>query len=102
METKSTKKYTNYAISLDEFEKSLNLTDEQKERINERKNYYDLLYNLRELRKKTGLSQEEVAAKSGISRSSISEIETGKINITLNTLVSLAHAMGKEVEIKFR
>lgn len=53
-----------------------------------------LAETFKRLRKATGLSQRELAEKSGISISQIARIETGKINSTVCTLVVLAKGMG--------
>ena len=102
MKNKKTKQYLNLATPLSDFEKELSLSKESLDRINERKNYYDLLYKLRDLRKDEGLSHEEISEKTGIPRTAISNIESGKQNITLNTLVTIAAALGCSVEIKFK
>ena len=48
---------------------------------------------IREARIKKGLSQEELALKSGIKQPDISKIEQGKKNITLETLALLCKAL---------
>ncbi|EPY11613.1 MULTISPECIES: helix-turn-helix domain-containing protein [Paenibacillus] len=51
---------------------------------------------LRMIRLAKGLSQEQVAertGKEGMSKSRISDIESGKVNVTLKTLESLMHAL---------
>lgn len=52
---------------------------------------------LRELRKEKGLSQEELALKSGLNRSYISGIEKGKRNVSLEVMEKLAGAMDIEI-----
>jgi transcriptional regulator with XRE-family HTH domain len=47
----------------------------------------------RQLREKTGLSQEKFANTHGIDRSQVSRIERGINNIELNTLVVLIRAL---------
>ncbi|MCK6611549.1 MAG: helix-turn-helix domain-containing protein [Bacteroidia bacterium] len=54
------------------------------------------------MRKSLKLSQEELSEKSGISRQSISEIETGKSNITYESLIKLSNAFGMALDVKFR
>ncbi|MGL5808419.1 MAG: helix-turn-helix domain-containing protein [Nocardioides sp.] len=48
---------------------------------------------LRSLRHSLGLSLDDLAARTNLSPSTISRIETGKRTITLDLLVSLAHAL---------
>jgi transcriptional regulator with XRE-family HTH domain len=54
------------------------------------------------LRQQKRMSQTELAAKAGMSAPNISRIETSPSqNMTLETLVKLARALGREVEITF-
>jgi transcriptional regulator with XRE-family HTH domain len=48
---------------------------------------------LRQLRAGSDLTQEELAAKAGFSRSYYNEIETGKRNVSLLNLNKLAHCL---------
>ena len=50
--------------------------------------------NLRRLRTKTGLSQEEVAARAGLHRTYVSSIERAERNVSLINIFLLAHALG--------
>lgn len=53
---------------------------------------------LKEIREKKGLSQEQLAEISGISRTTISDLENEKKQVTTNvTLEKLANALGKKV-----
>lgn len=53
---------------------------------------------LKEIREEQGLSQEKLAEKSTVSRTIISELETGKTDVITNvTLEKLASALGKKV-----
>lgn len=53
---------------------------------------------LKEFREKKGLSQEQLAEISGISRTTISDLENEKKQVTTNvTLEKLANALGKKV-----
>lgn len=56
-------------------------------------------YKIREFRKKLKLTQEELAAKSGVSRTTISGLENGTMRSTTSkTLLSLARALGTTVD----
>nr|UVY56185.1 MAG: antitoxin component [Bacteriophage sp.] len=53
---------------------------------------------VKEIRIKKGLSQEELANKSNISRYLISKIENGEdVNLTKNTMISISKALEKPV-----
>lgn len=57
---------------------------------------------LKEFREKKKMSQEELAEISGISRTTISDLENGKKEVTTNvTLEKLANALGKKVSTIF-
>lgn len=49
--------------------------------------------NLRDLRQRAGLSQEELAARCGVHRTYIGSVERGERNITLDTLQKIAKAL---------
>lgn len=54
----------------------------------------DYVYKIKEYREKAGLTQEELAKKSGVSRTIISALEQGEAKTTKSTtLVSLADAL---------
>lgn len=53
---------------------------------------------LKEMRESKDLSQEELAEKSGVSRTTISNIENGKqVILKTKTLIDLADALGTKV-----
>jgi DNA-binding XRE family transcriptional regulator len=54
---------------------------------------------LRELRKKAGLTQSQLAAKTTLAPSTISEIETGRQALTINRLYELATALDVTVAL---
>lgn len=53
--------------------------------------------NFREARLKAGLTQADVATRTGIQQSYLSEIESGQKNLTLTTMVILARVVGTDV-----
>lgn len=53
---------------------------------------------IKELRKEQGLTQKELAEKSGVARTIINQLETGKKElITVNTMIKLSDALKKSV-----
>jgi transcriptional regulator with XRE-family HTH domain len=56
---------------------------------------------LKTLRKEKGLSQEELAERSGLNRPYISGIEQGKRNVSLEVIEKLAGALGVEIQELF-
>ncbi len=53
-----------------------------------------------DLRKAGGLTQRQLAAKSGVQQADISRIEAGDANPTLATIAALAYALGAEVALE--
>ena len=56
---------------------------------------------LRQARLDTGTSQVEMAAEIGMPSTYLSEVETGKHNITLDTLAGIASFLGLDVKVEF-
>ena len=55
-------------------------------------------FKIKEHRQMIGMSQEELAEKSGVSRSIISGLESGRVTITsTRTIEKIAKALNKEV-----
>lgn len=52
---------------------------------------------VRELRKANKLSQEELAAKAGIDRTYLSDIELGKTNVSLSHIGAIANGLSMTV-----
>ena len=50
-------------------------------------------------RRELGMTQQQLAAASGIHQSEISRIEGGNGNPTLKTIGALAHALGAEIHL---
>ncbi len=60
---------------------------------------YTLAVELIVLRKRRGLTQRQLSARTGIQQSEISRIEGGRANPTAATLAALARALGGELRI---
>jgi transcriptional regulator with XRE-family HTH domain len=59
----------------------------------------NMKFKVKELREELGLSQEELSQKAKVSRTIISGLESGTIEVTTtNTLLKLADALGKKVQ----
>lgn len=52
-------------------------------------------------RKESGLTQQQLAERAGISQADISKLENGNANPSLKTLQRLASAMDKKLKISF-
>lgn len=53
-------------------------------------------------RDKKELSQRVLAEKAGIRHATLTDIENGKSNCRLSTLIQIAEALGCELEVKLR
>jgi len=53
--------------------------------------------NLREARLAAGLSQTDMEARTGIARTSLSDVEQGKQNVTIDLMDRLATAVGRSL-----
>lgn len=53
--------------------------------------------NFRKARAKAGLTQHDIEIQTGIKQAYISQIECGRQNPTLSTMIALARAVGKNV-----
>lgn len=56
--------------------------------------------DLLKIRKSKGLTQQQVAEKSGLSVSTISNIESGDNSYTTRSLIMYAEALGYDIRIK--
>jgi DNA-binding XRE family transcriptional regulator len=63
---------------------------------------FSLIDTLLTMRKKAGLTQDEVAKKLGTQRSNISRLEKGSTNPSWRTLQNYAHACGFELAMKLK
>lgn len=57
-------------------------------------------YNIKQRREELNMSQEELSLKSGVSRSIISELESGKRveNTTIETIVKISRALNTPIQ----
>lgn len=76
----------------DEFEA---LIETQKEKV---KN--EILNSYIELRKKKGITQQQIAEYTGMQRTNIVRIESGKYVPTLEVLIKLAAALDMDLEVR--
>ncbi|TSC87303.1 MAG: DNA-binding protein [Microgenomates group bacterium Gr01-1014_16] len=57
---------------------------------------------LRQLRKAKGLSQEELAFRSGLHRTYVSDLERGTRNVSLENIEKIAKVLGLELSELFK
>lgn len=56
--------------------------------------------SIKSVRQRKGLTQEQLAELSGMTRSTISKIEAGKFNASIDLLEKLIKPLGAELDIK--
>jgi len=61
----------------------------------------EIAYQILELRKKSKMSQQQLAEKIGTTQSNIARMEAGQQNFTTHTLHKIATAFGLDVKISF-
>jgi len=74
----------------------------RQQEILKRARYLKAAMELKKLRKQLRISQNELARKMKVKREYITRIESGKQNITIETLNRIAEATGKEFEFHFK
>jgi len=79
---------------------SQDFTKEDWQEVENEKKYYKIVVALREEREKLGFTQAKLAEKSSLPRTTITKVESGARNTTLQTLMVMAQAMGKSLELK--
>ncbi len=80
---------------------SAQFTPAQKQKAKRENNYYAVVAEFQKTRIELGLTQQQLADRSGIDRTVIAKIETGSRNTTLNSLIMIADALDKKLKISF-
>ena len=94
---KTLKEINKKTVGVRDLRKSLTRT--QKQVVEDEKKYYQMIIALKKARREKGLTQEQLAQKAHLPRTTITKIESGNRNATLQTLMTLAGAMGKRLEV---
>lgn len=76
------------------------ISAEERRFIDAEKKYYQVIVTLKKKREKLGLTQEKLAQISKVPRTTITRVESGSRNATLQTLIAIAQAMGKNLELR--
>ena len=71
------------------------LVERQKERVKNQ-----ILTSYIKLRKEKGITQQEIADRTGMKRTNVARIESGRNAPTIEVLVKLAAALDMELEIR--
>lgn len=63
---------------------------------------YEVISQIIAARNERGLTQEELAARTGLQRSNISRLESGNYNPSIELLARVAKGLGMELHVEFR
>ncbi len=64
--------------------------------------YSDICHKIKNRRSLLGITQQDLADISGVGLRTIKEIETGKGNPSVNTLVKILNALGMELDVMIK
>jgi len=70
--------------------------------LNKKKKYYKVVVALRKKWEALGLTQTKLAQISKLPRTTITKVESGSRNAALQTLMSMAEAMGGSFELRIK
>ncbi len=87
--------------NFDDFLKEQLLDKELKEEYDALEPEFTIIQAMIDARKATGLTQKELAEKTGIAQGDISKLESGNVNPSLKTLQRLAIGMGMKLKLEF-
>ncbi len=85
-----------------EMKEKLFENQELKNKYDEMSPIYELKKEIIRLRIEKELSQKDLANLIGTKQSAISRLENGSYNPSVDFLVRIAHALGKELQISFK
>lgn len=88
------------SISFEDFEKELFQDEEVKMEYENLKPRYDIISQMIKIRNEEGISQEELAKRIGTKKSSISRMESGNYNPSLDFLIKIANGLGRTLNIQ--
>ena len=94
------KTYFKNTVSLDELTKDF--TAEQWRIVAEERQSYELLLKFRQERRKQKMSQANLSKKAKINRTTLSRVENGIRNATVDTLSKIALALNMKLEIQLK
>ena len=63
---------------------------------------YELISQIIAIRNEEGLTQEDLAVRTGIARSNISRLESGNYNPSFEFMSRVARGLGREIHVELR
>ncbi len=92
-------KMSKAGVSLEDLKAKLMENDEFQKEYERLKPRYEVVSQIIEARTKMKMTQAQLAKKIGTQKSNISRLESGNYNPSLDMLVKIANALGKEIKI---
>lgn len=89
-------------VKLSEIKELLMKDSEFKSEYEKLKPRYDIISELIEARTNQNITQEELAFRVGTKKSNISRLESGTYNPSLDFLIKVSRALGKELQITLK
>lgn len=91
---------SNASISFEEMKKDLLKDDEFKVEYEKLKPRYEAIEQIIRARKEQNMTQAELAKRVGTQKSNISRLESGNYNPTLDFLIKVSEALGKNLSVQ--
>lgn len=85
----------------EDFVEDLKKNDEFKKEYDALEPEFSIVQALIDARRVSGITQKELAERTGIAQGDISKLENGSANPSLKTLQRIANGMGMKVRIEF-
>ena len=88
------------SVSFEELKKDLLEDSEFKKEYDKLKPRYEAIEQIIKARKEMNISQAELAKRVGTQRSNISRLESGNYNPSLDFLIKISEALGKNLSVQ--
>lgn len=89
------------SVSFDDIKSELLLDNDFKEEYDRLKPRYEAIEQIIRARKELNITQAELARRVGTQKSNISRLESGNYNPSLDFLIKISYALGKDLKVEF-
>lgn len=89
------------SVSFDDIKSELLLDKDFKEEYDRLKPRYEAIEQIIRARKELNITQAELARRVGTQKSNISRLESGNYNPSLDFLIKISYALGKDLKVEF-
>lgn len=88
------------SVSFDSIKSELMLDEKVKKEYEKLQPRYEVISQIIDARKEQNMTQSDLAKRIGTQKSNISRLESGNYNPSLDFLIKVAHALGKELKVQ--